>query len=381
LPSNKEHCFLVCVTQVSFIELIGRIMQNYLIFEGKRFHYLWLRDNCQCSECRHHSGQRLQETWHLNPGVSATQSKSDIQTDSLEVTWQDGHVSLYPRSFLELHSYDAVEAVANPVKLWAAKQLANLASYDYQQVLIDPKLKLQWLQDVTIYGVAKLHNVPIDPGTILKVVDQFGYVRNTNYGDLFEVVSVEQAENLAFTPIPLSLHTDNPYRNPVPSLQLLHCLVKADLGGVSALADGFYGAKILQKQNPEAFALLSTYKVKFRYASDDAILEHTACMIEVDSKSEVEAIRVNNRSCAPLNIPFDLMTSFYDAYQSFMRILQSDECKMRLTLETGELIVFDNQRVLHGREIQAVGNRHLQGCYADRDGLRSTAALLKTKLQ
>ncbi|MEH6446139.1 MAG: TauD/TfdA family dioxygenase [Oceanospirillaceae bacterium] len=355
-------------------------MHNYLIFEGKRFHYLWLRDNCQCSECRHHSGQRLQETWQLDSQVSATQN-ANAETDGLEVTWQDGHVSSYPRSFLDSYSYDSVDAAASSIKLWSPKQLANLSSYDYQQVLIDSKVKLQWLEDVTTYGVAKLHNVPIDPGTILKVVDQFGYVRNTNYGDLFEVVSVEQPQNLAFTPIPLSLHTDNPYRNPVPSLQLLHCLVKAELGGVSALADGFHGAKILQQQNPQAFALLSTYKVNFRYANDDAILEHTACMIEVDANGEVEAIRVNNRSCAPLNIPFDLMTDFYQAYQSFMRILQGDECKLTLTLDAGELIVFDNQRVLHGREVQAVGNRHLQGCYADRDGLRSTAALLKAKVQ
>lgn len=26
---------------------------NFIKVEGKRFHYIWLRDNCLCPECRH----------------------------------------------------------------------------------------------------------------------------------------------------------------------------------------------------------------------------------------------------------------------------------------------------------------------------------------
>ncbi|MDP9262638.1 MAG: TauD/TfdA family dioxygenase, partial [Actinomycetota bacterium] len=44
----------------------------------------------------------------------------------------------------------------------------------------------------------------------------------------------------------------------------------------------------------------------------------------------------------------------------------------------GDLFIVDNLRVLHGRTGYAAsgGERHLQGCYADRDGLRSTLAVL-----
>ena len=41
------------------------------------------------------------------------------------------------------------------------------------------------------------------------------------------------------------------------------------------------------------------------------------------------------------------------------------------------MIVFDNVRVLHGRtDFAGTGTRRLQGCYADRDALRSRLAVL-----
>ena len=42
-------------------------------------------------------------------------------------------------------------------------------------------------------------------------------------------------------------------------------------------------------------------------------------------------------------------------------------------------MIFDNRRILHGRtafEAQS-GNRHLRGCYIDRDELRSRVRLLE----
>jgi alpha-ketoglutarate-dependent taurine dioxygenase len=52
----------------------------------------------------------------------------------------------------------------------------------------------------------------------------------------------------------------------------------------------------------------------------------------------------------------------------------------RLTLRPGDVIVMDNLRVLHGRtEISAPRERHLQGCYADRDGLRSRLRTLRAE--
>ena len=61
------------------------------------------------------------------------------------------------------------------------------------------------------------------------------------------------------------MHTDNPYRDPVPGIQLLHCLVQADKGGLTTLVDGIAAAEALRDEDADAFRLLSSHSVSFRY--------------------------------------------------------------------------------------------------------------------
>ena len=80
---------------------------------------------------------------------------------------------------------------------------------------------------------------------------------------------------------------------------------------------------------------------------------------------------------ARLNLPFEQVQPYYDALFLFRRILE-DECNhYRIRLEAGDLVMFDNERILHGRVGHSIGERHLQGCYADRDGLLSTLRVLE----
>jgi gamma-butyrobetaine dioxygenase len=59
-------------------------------------------------------------------------------------------------------------------------------------------------------------------------------------------------------------------------------------------------------------------------------------------------------------------------------MLEESRYRIQFKLGAGDLFIVDNLRVLHGRTGYAAsgGERHLQGCYADRDGLRSTLAVL-----
>jgi gamma-butyrobetaine dioxygenase len=54
---------------------------------------------------------------------------------------------------------------------------------------------------------------------------------------------------------------------------------------------------------------------------------------------------------------------------------------MRFRLCAGECIVFDNHRIVHGREsyLAESGERHLRGCYTDRGEMRSTYRSLTGK--
>ena len=99
---------------------------------------------------------------------------------------------------------------------------------------------------------------------MLEVVRTFGYLRETNYGEVFDVRVELSPSNLAFTGLAIGPHTDNPYRDPVPTMQLLHCLSNAVDGGESGLVDGFMAACLLRDENPRAFEVLTRTLVRFR---------------------------------------------------------------------------------------------------------------------
>jgi len=99
--------------------------------------------------------------------------------------------------------------------------------------------------------------------------------------------------------------------------------------------------------------------------------------VSVAPRGDVQAIHYNTRSAAPFRIPEEEVGAYYRAYQRFGRMLEDERYRIRFKLDPGDLFIVDNLRVLHGRTgYSESGERHLQGCYADRDGLRSTLAIL-----
>ena len=78
------------------------------------------------------------------------------------------------------------------------------------------------------------------------------------------------------------------------------------------------------------------------------------------------------QSMEPPDMATDVLHKWYRAYRSLCAILADPGSAMEITLEPSDLVVFDNRRVLHGRSAFAVTDRrHLQGCYADIDAIRS----------
>ena len=207
---------------------------------------------------------------------------------------------------------------------------------------------------------------------MLKVIESFGYVRETNYGPLFEVRAKIDANNLAYTNLGLGCHLDNPYRDPVPGLQLLHCLASSAEGGESVLQDGFLAARILRDTHPEYFDTLSRTWINFRFQDDRTDLRSRVPFIELDDRGEVIKVRFNNRSIDTIRLPPEQLQDFYAAYRGWAELLEHDDLQVEFRLEAGQLILFDNTRVLHARRAYAAaGTRHLQGAYSDLDGLYS----------
>jgi gamma-butyrobetaine hydroxylase len=331
--------------------------------EGIEFHPLWLRDNCPCRECRHESGQRLLDMRSLPDDLRVT------GVDGTTVSFSDGHTCSFDAEWLRAH---AAAPAPRARRLWGAEIQDALPMLRYDDVAQSEAALREWLAAVDELGFAILTGAPTEPGTVTRVAEFFGFVRETNYGRLFDVKTVVNPTNLAYTGLALGAHTDNPYRDPTPTLQLLHCLASSADGGENTLVDAF---RVVQDVARDDLDLLAAQPVRFRYTDADTELEAEWPVISIGARGEVQSVHYNTRSA---QLPFDADARYYEAYQRFGRLLEAPEYRIELKLDPGDLFIVDNLRVLHGRVGYAAsgGERHLQGCYADRDGLRSTLAVL-----
>jgi gamma-butyrobetaine dioxygenase len=377
------------------------------------FPAVWLRHNCPCPDCRDPvTGQRLVEITQISNGTVATVTAE--LADSLEVTFAPGgHRSVFGRAWLAANAtpgtgHDGSDGsdgsdprTEDGKVLWSAADLAAAPTADWASYLTDDGAREYLLDAVARYGAGLLRGVPAEDGLVTAVAETFGYVRETNYGRIFDVRVVADPANLAFTSRAIAPHTDNPYRDPVPTLQLLHCLRDADLGGDTVLIDGFAAAAALRAADPGSFGVLTRTPVPFSYVDKETSL--TACqpLIALTPPGRIACVRLNNRSMQPVRLPFDQAEVVYAAYRAWAEMVARPEFALRLRLAPGDCLIFDNTRILHARTAfssspapaaasvpgpaaasvpagaSASAERHLQGCYADLDGLLSTLAVLR----
>jgi gamma-butyrobetaine dioxygenase len=354
-----------------------------------RFHAVWLRDNALDPETRSSAnGQRLITI--LDQPPDARIANASLGGAGLSVTFApEAKTVLFPLSWLKARIYDRTPErqpgwIGEELETWDASLQSKLPSAKWSGLLSDRGRLGNWLSFVRRYGFAHLSDVPAESGYLCKVAEIFGYVRETNYGRWFEVRAEVNPTNLAYTNLGLQAHTDNPYREPVPTLQLLACLENSVEGGDSLVIDGFRVAQRIREENFHHFRLLSTYPARFEYAGAAGVrLKAKRPIIELGPDGELIAIRFNNRSLAPLtDIPFDDMAEYYAACRRFAGLIEDASMAVSFKLAPGELFIVDNTRVLHARKaFSGAGRRWLQGCYADKDGLLSTLAAIEEEMR
>ncbi|MFD8752615.1 TauD/TfdA family dioxygenase [Kitasatospora sp. NPDC059577] len=336
----------------------------------------WLRDNCPCAECRDpRNGQKLFRIDDLPEDLAiAASTESDGR---LEVLWSDGHRSRYPLAWLDEADHGDGRTEQGK-RLWAAADFARgIPEAEWEEYLKDPAEQAAVLAAVRRSGFAVLRGVPTAERQVLRVAESFGYVRVTNYGELFDVRVEPDPNNLAFTSAAIAPHTDNPYRDPVPTLQLLHCLENSATGGDSGLVDGFGAAALLREESPADFETLTRTPVPFVFRDRRTELRADRPLIDVDPLGRIREVRFNNRSIGTLRGSDAQVGAFYTAYRRFAAITLRPELQLTFRLGPGDCLVFDNTRLLHARTaFRQDGHRHLQGCYADLDSLASTLAVL-----
>lgn len=293
-------------------------------FAGGRtaaFHRLALRDACPCELCRHPvSGQRLFESRDVVPGARV--AAASLEAGTLVVDWSDGHRSTFDEEWLALEA-DAVDNGARqprPITLWGSELADRLPTESYDDVVEDARVLRRWLDGLAEYGLAVLTGAPVEEDAVAGVAELFGHVRVTNYGRIFDVTVRADASNLADTASALSLHTDNPYREPTPGLQLLQCLVSSVTGGDSIVADGF---RAVAQLSPEALDVLVRQPIRYAYRDEGAELWADVPVVTLDAAGAPAAVHVNNRSKGvPVGTP-DAVARWYEAYFELVALLDS----------------------------------------------------------
>jgi gamma-butyrobetaine dioxygenase len=169
----------------------------------------------------------------------------------------------------------------------------------------------------------------------------------------------------------------------VPGVQLLHCLVNETSGGWSTLVDSLSVAAALQEEDPEGLQLLASTPVTFRFIDANEELIERRPIVQRDVSGRMTGVHYSPRlDYLPL---LDCATTrrFQRARRRLSELFADPRFELRFPLRAGELMMFNNSRVLHGRTAYDPneGRRHLQGCYIDLDGPRSLYRTLGRKLR
>lgn len=348
-----------------------------------RFHFRWLRDACPCAECLNPiTREQIFDISTVAPDVSAVAADVDV-TGALAITWSDGnHRSRFHPGWLRAHDYSnhaPLAARSRAVTTWGAEFVGRIPSFDGIGVLEDERGLYKWLLALREFGLTRLCGVPTDERAIERVAARIGVIRETNFGRTFDVCAKTSPDSNAYTAVALPLHTDLPTREVQPGIQMLHCLVNEASGGESVMVDSFRLAEVLERDHPSAFEVLARVPLDYTNRAKQTDYRWRAPMIALDESGHVTELRPGANLRAPVTAPFDEMDTVYDGIQTFFRLTRDDALRAVFPIHEGDLLAFDNRRVLHARTAYDTsgGERRLKGCYLDRDELPSRIRVLE----
>ncbi len=362
--------------------LADRVLIEWADGRVSPFHHVWLRDNCPCPQCVY-SVTREQVFEIVDAAQDLSPAAAHIDTDGcLRIDWQDGHLSRFDAGWLRAHAYDdetRVERLAAKPKAFLWRSDLQLPVFDYSALMNDNAALLQWLLAVRDIGLTQVRGVPTEPGSLKLIAQRISFIRESNFGVLFNVQSKADADSNAYTAFNLPLHTDLPTRELQPGLQFLHCLVNDAEGGESIFVDGFAIAEALCQEDPASFQALCEIPVEFRNKDRHSDYRCLAPIIALDALGRVAEIRMANFLRGAFDTSVEQMPLLYRAYRRFIAMTREPRFRLMQRLNPGELWCFDNRRTLHARNAfdPTTGARHFQGCYIDRDELLSRILVLQ----
>ncbi|MEM7223308.1 MAG: TauD/TfdA family dioxygenase [Pseudomonadota bacterium] len=298
------------------------------------------------------------------------------------VAFSDGTSSAYHPGWLRGTAWLGEEAPPKQV-LWRAGELEAPPSFDGPMALKAPSVFLAWLESLRDYGIARLRGLPQRDGLLEEIVTRIGPVRESNFGRQYVLAIKDNPDSQAYTSDSLLQHIDLPTRETPHGLQFLYTRENTTTGGEGIYADAYRVAEDMRGEEPDHFRSLVTDKWDYNNRARTSDYRGRGPVVETDDKGRITGIRYNTFLRAPLKAPLEVQARAYRAYRAFCARAQSERYQMRIRYEPGDLLAFDNRRVLHGRAGYDAkgGTRFIEGIYGDRDDLYSRIRTLKRKLR
>lgn len=372
---------------------------------ASRFPAIWLRDACACELCGDpRRGRRRFGIGALSADIVPA-TVALLPDGRVRATWPpDGHASTFEPAWLRARCPSEAERARrfHRPRLWDGTLDRAAVQLSYNEVMGGEAGLLALLERVRDYGLAFVRGVPPDPAEVERVAGLIGYIPETNFGRVFDYYADPNPSTPANASDFLPLHTDEAYRHRPPQIALFHAIRQsADGGGASLFADGFAAAERLRAEDADAFDLLTRVPAAYHRiqpgappgadAAPDGLQQpkHTGAdlrsrsrAIAVDAEGRVIGFRFADINAGPPDLPEALIRPYYAAMGRLARIVHDPALRITVPLATGDMALFDNERVLHGRTAfdAAAGRRHIRSCYVDRESVHSQLRLLGRRL-
>jgi gamma-butyrobetaine dioxygenase/trimethyllysine dioxygenase len=326
------------------------------------FHLRWLRHNCDVD--RHpQTGERVVDSAELPDDLTA--SEATIDDGVLRIRWaHDQRVSRFPLAWLRRHAY-AIDRAAPPRPPSETRTLeldgtrSPAATIDDLLARVDRHgAALVRREYPTPEAETELWIAALEARGLTAIASHFGRIEDLRTDNTTNA----HTDQLGYTDAAIGLHTDQPFLDQPPRYQMLHAIRAADHGGDTLLADGAAAFRYLAGHDAEAADLLQRTPVRFHRKQRH--FERVVIAPTVTLRDGRLRVRASYFTAAPFALPFDRMTAWYRAYDRFVRILRDPAHHFRFQLRPGDVLVYDNHRMLHGRTAFR-GPRWVRGVYFD----------------
>jgi gamma-butyrobetaine dioxygenase len=327
----------------------------------------WLRDNCQCHECRIvQTDERRWRPW-TQPAAPVVDTV-DVADGQLQVGWVGGHRSCFgPTDWDKIRTTGARGAWT--ARLWGAGY--EVERFDHRQCVADAVTRRGMFEAFRRDGAVVVTGSPTAPGAVIDLLRSLGItLRDSSLGLIFDVKLDPAGYNIAFTAEEVPPHNDNAQYTHPPSGQVLAMLVNEAKGGDSVVVDGWSVLDGLQREHPEIIDVLARVEVGFRQYSTEADAFTRAPLVVRDRFGRFVHLRFSNQLMQPLAFDDSDLAAWYRAYRLLGAAIADPANHVSFRLSAGDTLFVNGYRVLHARTAyQPDGPRHLQDVYFDVDDI------------